>query len=237
MLEVLKRLGSRNFAGGLRQTEKVGILAWIVGISELIQAEIDQEKAEAEEREKWSWRSGDWAGRERERELAFIRSFITEPDAVPDWTAPPDDDADDDDGLPTPFLRHFESGLRLVTLHNELVRKSKRQFEEIRAFHADTAKPYRRAENLRFWIKAAEIRWEVRLAVDVMGVVRGTDAKAWRSFDEAILKWCRAVREEISTEWAEGRRDGGRKPPTLKVEMQPQSQGAVGDSLKVGLVS
>ncbi|KIW05500.1 uncharacterized protein PV09_03383 [Verruconis gallopava] len=216
-LEILKRMASRNFAGGIRQGEKVEILTWIVGISELIQSEIDEEKREQEEREKLCWRTGDWTGREREREELFLRSFMERPEEMPIWTDPADAG---DANLPTPFLRFFHDGLRLVQLHNELVRKSRRNFEEIRIFHTDTAKPYRMAENLRYWIKAAQLRWDVRLNMDVMAVVHGEDPAAWREFDETILRWCQRVREEIMTEWEGKLSPTRRTPPTLKVEPQ-----------------
>jgi len=206
-------MASRNFAGGIRQTEKVGILTWIVGISELIQTEINQEKKDQEEREKWRWRVGDWVGKDREREWIFIKSFIEKPDELPEWTEPKDGV-----DLPTPFLAYFQNGLQLVLLHNELVRKSKRKFEEIKVYHTDTTKPYRMAENLRFWVKAAQLRWEVALEVDVMAVVHGDQPTAWRQFDDALLKWSKSVREEITTEWLEQRSSPRRMPPALRIE-------------------
>ncbi|KAF2422417.1 hypothetical protein EJ08DRAFT_596878 [Tothia fuscella] len=216
VLEILKRMAARNFADGIRQSEKVAILTWIVGISELIQSEINQEKAEEEERGRWNWKDGDWNGREREREWAFLRSFTEVPDALPEWTDPRNDES-----LPTPFLLYFQSGLRLVHLHNTLVQKSKRQFEEIKVFHIDTGKPYRMAENLRFWIKAAQLRWDTHLDVDVMGVVHGKSPEAWRQFDVAILKWCKGIREEISAEWLERNSPSRRVLPTLRIEKSP----------------
>jgi hypothetical protein len=219
VLEILKRMATRNFAGGLRQNEKVGILTWIVGISELIQTEIDQEKKETEERERWSWRNGDWIGREREREYAFIKCFIDEPDSLPEWTPPPHTTDSKELQHPTPFLQYFQTGLQLVHLHNSLVKKSQRSFEIIDKFHTDTNKPYRCAENLRFWVKAAELRWDISLKVDVMGVVQSSSMDAWRQFDEAIMKWCCGVREEFSQEMADARNaNGKRTPPRLRVE-------------------
>lgn len=202
----------RNFAGGIRQPEKVGILTWIVGVSEIIQTEINQEKKEQEEREKWSWRVGEWVGKEREREWTFLRSFIDSPDELPGWDEQPLDCA-----TPTPFLEYFQSGLKLVQLHNALVAQSKRQFEEIKVFHTETGKPYRMAENLRFWVKAAQLRWEISFDLDVMGVVHGDDAKAWRQLDEALLKWCRGVREEITAEWLDSKNNSRLRTPALRV--------------------
>jgi hypothetical protein len=216
VLEILKRMAARNFAEGIRQGEKVAILTWIVGISELIQSEINMEKGEQEEREKWGWRVGDWNGREREREWSFIRSFIDEPESLPEWS-----DIEKDEDLPGPFLQYFQSGLRLVHLHNALVQKSKRQFEEIKVFHTDTAKPYRMAENLRFWVKAAQLRWETTFDLDVMGVVQGTNPTAWRQFDQALQRWCRGVREEITAEWIERSSPSRKPPPILRIEKSP----------------
>lgn len=237
VLEILKRMAARNFAGGLRQNEKVAMLTWIVGISELIQAEINEEKREAEERASWAWRTGDWSGRERERELAFIKSFIGNPGDVPEWTTPaftlPEtSDSDTSAGQPTSFLSYFASGLELVKLHNILVAKSSRPFEIIKTYHTDTIKPYRRAENLRYWNKAAELRWDIHLKIDAMGVATlgdGKDDKAreqiWRSFDDALLTWCTAVREELSREWSE--------PEARKSSSKLRSEDATASSASV----
>lgn len=210
-------MASRNFAGGIRQGEKVEILTWIVGISELIQSEIDEEKGEQEERDLMRWRTGDWVGKEREREESFLRAFMDNLEDMPAWTNPVDAG---NTNLPTPFLKFFHNGLRLVKLHNELVRKSRRHFEEIKTWHADTAKPYRMAENLRYWIKAAHLRWDVKLDLDIMPVVYGVEPAAWIKFDETILRWCRGVREEITREWEQKISPSRRAPPMLKIEPQ-----------------
>ncbi|RAL63201.1 hypothetical protein DID88_004280 [Monilinia fructigena] len=88
----------------------------------------------------------------------------------------------------------------LVKLHNAAVKKSKRPFGAISTFHTEFNKPYRSAENLRFWVKAAELRWEVDVKFDVMGVVNNEDRDVWEGFEEVIWKWCRTVREELSEE-------------------------------------
>lgn len=140
----------------------------------------------------------------------FLRSFDVSTEALPPWTDPSDGE------VPTPFLASLSNGLRLVHLHNALVKKSRRHFEEIKQYHTDTAKPYRCADNLRFWAKAAELRWDVKLDLDVMGVVNGTDAAAWKKFDTAILQWARGVREEIMAEWKEQALKA--KTPTLQID-------------------
>ncbi|PSN64746.1 hypothetical protein BS50DRAFT_602312 [Corynespora cassiicola Philippines] len=210
VLEVLKRLAIRNFANGVQPYEVSGLKDWVNGIGKLLDTEEEKEWLEQEERESWSWREGDWTGRERERELMFLKSFDKEAEPLPDWTDPEEGE------LPTPFLAAVQNGLRLVYLHNTLVRKSRRQFEEIKQYHTDTAKPYRCADNLRYWVKAAELRWDIKLDVDVMGVVHGDDATAWKKLDAAILQWCKGVREEIIEEWKQQKNMA--KTPTLQID-------------------
>jgi hypothetical protein len=219
VLDVLKRLATRNFAGGVKLSERESITSWALSICQLLETEEEKERLEQEERERWSWREGDWSGKERERELLFLRSFDPNPEQLPAWTEPSEGAQ-----LPTPFLEALQNGLRLIHLHNGLVKKSRRHFEEIKTYHTDTAKPYRCAENLRYWIKAAELRWDVKLDVDVMGVVHGTDDAAWRKFDQALLAWSKGVREEIISEWKEQRKASQKKTPTLRIDagLQPE---------------
>ncbi|KAH7058753.1 hypothetical protein B0J12DRAFT_567336 [Macrophomina phaseolina] len=215
-LEVLKRMAGRDFEGGIRDDERKSIDGWITEIGQLLDAEQAKEEAEEAEREKWSWIQGDWTGREREREWLFLKSFDPHPEEdLPPWTSP-----DEASELPTPFLQALSKGLRLVRLHNSLVRKSKRQFEEIKSYHKDTSLPYRCAENLRYWVKAAELRWEIKLKVDVMEVVHGESDEAWKSFDRALLQWCKGVREEITAEWKQARMKSMTMPPMLKIDTE-----------------
>lgn len=199
VLDVLKKMATRNFAGGMKPHELAQISTWATDIENLISTDEKAEKREQEELQKSHWQSGDWTGREREREWLFLKSFESGPDSLPEWTAPPDSAAE----LPTPFLASLRDGRKLVRLHNEMVRKSRRHFEEIKMYHHDVAKPYRCADNLRFWIKAAQLRWDCFLKVDVYGVVYGSSTGAWHGFDDALMKWCRTVREELTKEWEE----------------------------------
>lgn len=194
VLDMLKRMASRKFAGGTKDEELNVIKQWVDGIEAFLAMEEALEEHETKTRESWEWLEGAWEGRERERERLFLCSFL--PDGnLPEW-AP----FNASEQQPTSFLEVLRTGLTLVHLHNALLKKSKRQFGDIKVFHTDTAKPYRCAENLRYWIKAAEIRWETKLKVNVSGVVNGK-AEAWSGFDAAILQWSRAVREELSKEW------------------------------------
>ncbi|KAF2635812.1 hypothetical protein P280DRAFT_168717 [Massarina eburnea CBS 473.64] len=209
VLEVLKRLAIRNFANGVQPSETSHIKEWVEGIGDLLDIEEETEQREQLERESWAWLKGDWSGRERERELLFLRSFDGTPQPLSEWTDPAGAE------LPTPFLAELQSGLRLVHLHNVLVKKSRRQFETIKQYHTDTAKPYRCADNLRYWAKAADLRWDVKVDIDAMGVVHG-EPEAWLKFDAALLEWSRGVREEMMKEWK--KQKSQTRTPTLKID-------------------
>lgn len=196
VLDILKRMAGRNFAGGMRTEELNGILAWVDEVDAMLVQEEEYEQQKAKEQESWLWLEGSWEGREREREALFLNSFNPE-EPFPVWTP-----VDVTSPSPTPFLSRLQTGLSLILLHNALLKKSKRSFGEIKMFHTDTAKPYRCAENLRYWVKAAELRWETKLKVDVSAVVHGREG-AWVDFDHAVLLWSRAVRTDLTREWSE----------------------------------
>jgi hypothetical protein len=202
VLDVLKGWASRDFAGGLRNTERAAILEWMAGVLLVLDEERRLELSESHERASWAWASGDWTGRERQREEEFLQTLMNGiSPALPQWSSP------DEGPLPTPLLERLRDGRDLIRIHNEAVRKSRRLFGEIKTPYEDIAKPYRRAENLRYWKKAAELRWEIRLEMDVMGVVYGSSDEAWKQFDTALLAWCKGVREEMARDWR-SRRNG-----------------------------
>ncbi|WEW58015.1 hypothetical protein PRK78_003482 [Emydomyces testavorans] len=196
VLDVLKKWAGRNFAGGLRTEERNTILTWISEVETMIEKERTLEEFDRQNRANWTWVNGDWTGREREREEAFLRSFESPEEAMPPW------EPVDGRALPTQFLARWQDGRRLVRLHNAAVRASRRPFGEIRSFHEDVGKPYRMADNIRYWAKAAEIRWEIRLDVDALGVANGDSDEAWRKLDTALFKWCQNVREELIRDWS-----------------------------------
>ena len=196
VMDVLKKMAGRNFAGGMRGEELSIVSSWLEGIERFLAQEQELESKEVNKRASWDWLEGSWTGRERQRERSFLNSFQNG-EALPEWTC-----NDPNQPIVTPFLEALRTGLILVHLHNALLKKSKRQFGEIKTFHTDLAKPYRCAENLRYWIKAAELRWETKLKVNVSGVVNGR-IEAYPEFDAAILQWSQAVREELTKEWRE----------------------------------
>lgn len=195
VMEVLKQMATRNFKGGMKDEEIKTISGWIDSVFDILEREAEIEAAEKAERASWTWLDGDWTGREMARERAFLISMDPEAEPLPEWN-PVSDVVE----IPTPFLKEMQNGLRLVKLHNAVLKKSRWRFGAIPTFHTDTQKPYRCADNLRYWVKAAELRFEVMLAVDVMGVVNNSGPQAWKDFEAAILKWSRHVREEIARE-------------------------------------
>ncbi|KAK3724489.1 hypothetical protein LTR37_001113 [Vermiconidia calcicola] len=222
VLDVLKRMASRNFRGGIRVNELTEILLWIESIDKMLKREDQLELEEAAEREAMVWREGDWTGREREREWLFLKSFDSNDVPLPQWPEPTAEHS-----LPTDFLKALQDGQRLVKLHNALIDRSKGKFGEIKKWHTDVAKPYRMAENLRFWVKASELRWEIKLTVTVSDVVNSKGEEAWRQFDEAIFKWCWGVRAQLIEEWRQEKANEKRKPPELKIELPVEGSAPV----------
>ncbi|KAG9245652.1 hypothetical protein BJ878DRAFT_5592 [Calycina marina] len=197
VMEVLKRMATRNFSHEMRTEERITIEQWVEGVYDMLKQEEAIEEDERAQRASWKWLDGSWEDKAIEREYAFMRSMDPDSSTLPEYTP---SSSVTDDALPTDFLNDLRTGLRLVSLHNAVVKKSKRQFGTIDKWHTDFGKPYRMAENLRFWIKAAELRWGVTLSVDVMGVVAGTNCAAMQGFEDAVWKWCGKVREEITGE-------------------------------------
>ncbi|KLU87585.1 hypothetical protein MAPG_06582 [Magnaporthiopsis poae ATCC 64411] len=263
VMDVLKRMATRNFAGGMREEEYGTMESWIASLRDMLRREDEIVAAERAERAGWTWlRDADWAdpARRVEREFAFIQSLLAgggvfavnsrsksnaggghtpgsttplcttpttatfvlpglvpasstgssgvatpppeEDEPLPAWT-PIDRNAPlESQELPTPFLKAMQNGRWLVRLHNAAVRKSQRRFGAIGNYHIDTQKPYRCADNLRYWVKAAELRWEIQLRdVDALAIVYDNSGPAvWLAFEDAILEWCLKVREEITSE-------------------------------------
>ncbi|KAL2139748.1 hypothetical protein VTI28DRAFT_4731 [Corynascus sepedonium] len=219
VMDVLKRMATRGFAGGMREDEFRTMDNWIASVRAMLTAEDAMEAKEIAERSSWTWLNPEgWEGRDYEREEAFMRSMLKGPDpienmpVIPKWTPIDRTQPLESQSLPTPFLAALSNGQRLVQLHNCAVRKSCRRFGAIPTFYANTQKPYRAADNLRYWLKAAELRWEVLLKADPLGLQYNTSPGLWVEFEDAILQWCRKVREEIAAELREPEQDSKPKP-------------------------
>ena len=212
VMDVLKRMATRGFIGGMREDEFRTMDTWIAGLHQMLSTEQTIEAAHAAERASWTWlRDADWTNRPHQRERSFMAAMLKDsPDPVagmtplPDWVPIDRSIPLDQQSLPTPFLAALSNGIRLVQLHNCAVRKSRRRFGAIPTFHSDTQKPYRAADNLRYWTKAAELRWEVLLKIDPLGLQYNSGPEVWLDLENAVLKWSRKVREEISTEIQSG---------------------------------
>ncbi|KAH6619683.1 hypothetical protein B0J18DRAFT_251470 [Chaetomium sp. MPI-SDFR-AT-0129] len=207
VMEVLKRMATRGFSGGMREDEFRTMDGWIAGLRAMLKSEDAIEAKEVAERSSWAWLNPEgWEGREYEREEAFMRSMLKGPDpienmpVIPQWKPIDRTKPLESQTLPTPFLASLSNGQRLVQLHNCAVRKSRRRFGAIPTFYANTEKPYRAADNLRYWLKAAELRWEVLLKADPLGLQYNNGPELWVQFEDAVLQWCQKVREEITTE-------------------------------------
>ncbi|KAH6650137.1 hypothetical protein F5144DRAFT_35406 [Chaetomium tenue] len=207
VMDILKRMATRGFAGGMRDDEFRTMDGWIVGLRAMLVSEDAMEAKEIAERSSWAWLNPEgWEGREFEREEAFMRSMLKGPDPIenmpvlPEWKPIDRTQPLESQSLPTPFLAALSNGQRLVQLHNCSVRKSHRRFGAIPNFYANTEKPYRGADNLRYWLKAAELRWEVLLKADPLGLQYNSGPELWVDFEDAVLEWCRKVREEITAE-------------------------------------
>ena len=210
VMDTLKRMANREFRGGVKDAERQSMSDWIDDVDQLLLREDALEQQERAMLEQWSWLKDDWQGREREREYLFLQSFNPDVEPLAQWTESTSDS-------PCPLLKQLQSGIRLVHLHNALVNRSKRRFEEIRTFHTDLNKPYRCADNLRYWIKAAVLRWEVKLQLNVLDLVYEKTGTIWQDFDSALLKWSAAVREELTLELLEPKAVTSIAPPLLQV--------------------
>jgi hypothetical protein len=198
VMEVLKKVAGRTFAGGLREDERLQILIWVSEVGMMIDQEAKMEEAEKNERENWHWMDNSgWEGKDVEREIAFLDFLSDKSNNI--LEAPTSQEATP---VTLEFFKALADGRKLCQMHNAAVQRSKKQFGQIKSWHEDIAKPYRRADNLRYWLKAAEIRFEIKLRLDVMKIVGATDESGvWNSFRDTILLWSRGVREELSKDW------------------------------------
>lgn len=97
------------------------------------------------------------------RYCIFLDMFDPSPIKLPDPTTPD-------------FLILFRPGVKLCNIFNNFVSQSSRQYGHIDRYHTDTKRPYRAIENLQFFAKAIEIRFERRLpGWDAKEIVRATD--------------------------------------------------------------
>jgi hypothetical protein len=197
ILDALKRMSQvREVFNDRKVTveERAEVIGWITSVEDCL---LKEESSIGEIRRKCrEWSEGDWTGREMERNHAFLSFFDPSPTPLP---APPKDDS-----YPNDFLKELQNGLRLILIHNSIVKGSKRPFGKIPRYHTEFGKPYRMAENLRFWRKAVDIRWDVKIGEwgDVFEIVNGTE-QGWRGLEKDINTWCEMILAEAKREWGE----------------------------------
>lgn len=199
VLEVLKKMASRNFAGGLQEEERLTILVWVSDIGMMIDKEAKLEEAERRKRKQWQWiDDSNWIDDAQGRTLDFLSFLLQETEEAGKEISGTLDDR---------FWASLADGKRLIRMHNAAVRKSKRQFGYIEKCHEDVNKPYRRAENLRYWLKAAELRFEIKgIKLDVLKTVNNvredtSSATELEAFKQVILQWLDGVRIDLTKDW------------------------------------
>jgi hypothetical protein len=95
------------------------------------------------------------------------------------------------------FLAVLRTGTKLCIIHNALAHFSLRPFGLITRFHTDTSVRYRVTDNLRYFAKAAEIRWEVNIEWDVEEIWRATP-EGVDMLKRELGKWCESVINEMT---------------------------------------
>ena len=197
VLEVLKQAANRNFAGGWREEERLTILVWISEVGMMIDREAKLEEKERRQRKQWQWvDDSNWINDDSGRTLDFLAFLLSEIETPAEEMQA---------ALQDKFWHTLVDGKKLIAMHNAAVRQSKRRFGYIEKSHDDVAKPYRRAENIRYWLKAAELRFEVKFSqkLDVFSTINATptDAQVLKAFEVVVMDWARGVRKDLTQDW------------------------------------
>ncbi|OLL22608.1 hypothetical protein NEOLI_000234 [Neolecta irregularis DAH-3] len=183
-LGVLRRIAERDGKGGVTADECNLLLAWV----HQLQVYLRKTDEETEERLQTSltWIQGDWTDRELDRYHLFLLYFDPSPTPIP---SPSD--------IPA-FLDALRPGLRLCLIHNACTRRSRRPFGYISRHHLDTKIRYRATENLSYWRKAIEERWDVEAdKFSVREIIEETKIGDAMLLD-TVKRWCQIVINEIS---------------------------------------
>ena len=141
-----------------------------------------------------SWMEGNWQGKEwgmisymiltnPDRYHLFLSQFDPSQPKLPPPTS-------------TRFLDILRTGTKLCLIHNASTHFSLRPFGLITRFHTDTTVQYRVTDNLRYFAKAAEIRWEIILDWDVEEIYRESP-RGDEMLRSQLGKWCQHVIDEM----------------------------------------
>ena len=197
VLEVLKQIAGRNFAGGIRDDERLTMLLWVSEIGMMIDKEAKAEEHERRKRKQWLWvDDSNWTTDPEARTLDFLAFLLQAIEAPVEETHTL---------LGDRFWNTLLDGRKLVSFHNAAIRRSKRQFGYIDKCHDDVSKPYRRAENLRYWLKAAELRFEIKFKtkLDVLATAMPNtpNDEIMQAFQKVVLEWLNGVRVDLTKDW------------------------------------
>lgn len=77
---------------------------------------------------------------------------------------------------------------------------------------------YRVTDNLRYFAKAAEIRWEIHLEWDVEEIWRGGE-RGDEMLEDGLARWCAGITEEMSRIYREEMDEGKETLEELISEM------------------
>ena len=190
VLYILRRITERE-DNELTEEEKSVIRIWCNDVKTLIDRD-DEIRREMWERAA-AWMEGNWENNEwgiaipglanLERYHLFLVQFDpSEPRLPPPSTGE--------------FFESLRSGTKLCLIHNTLTHFSLRPFGLITRFHTDTSVRYRVTDNLRYFAKAAQIRWEIQIEWDVEEIWRASP-NGNEMLKRELGKWCTAVIDEM----------------------------------------
>ena len=114
--------------------------------------------------------------------------------------------------IPPPSTKEFfdtlRTGTKLCLVHNAVTQLSLRPFGLITRFHSDTSVQYRVTDNLKYFAKAAQIRWEIQIEWDVEEIWRGS-SRGVEMLKRELAKWCEVILREMTQIYHDERNENG----------------------------
>jgi len=215
----LKRMAERD---GLDVTveEKSVIHAWCKEVRLRVQKDDELRRGMWEQASKWMY--GNWTDREwgislsrseadLDRYYLFLQQFDSTEPKLPSTST-------------SGFYDIIRPGTRLCLIHNACTHFSRRPFGLITRYHSDTTVQYRVTDNLKFFAKAAEIRWELELQWDVEEIWRATP-KGDAMLKSELGKWCETVIQELIKIYHEEIKEGEDELDELMNELGKEKRG------------
>jgi hypothetical protein len=93
-------------------------------------------------------------------------------------------------------------------LHNTVTQFSLRPFGLITRFHTDTSVQYRVTDNLKYFAKAAQIRWDIQIEWDVEEIWRAS-SRGDEMLQRELAKWCAVIINEMTQIYHDERNESG----------------------------